>query len=116
MNDKITYTRDEMIEALKNAYPGGMVDMHGFVVAGWCSGPEDKEDFAEWCAAVDDAQIQSWKDQLPADLTYGTFEEDFEIDGIHYEHGAWGRDGNYWLAWNTDEEFKSQFVEIEITA
>jgi hypothetical protein len=61
-------------------------------------------------------QIRSWKEQLPADLTYGTFEEDFEIDGIHYEHGAWDREGNYWMSWNTNEEFKSQFVEIEITA
>ncbi len=39
-------------------------------------------------------QIQAWKDQLPSDLTYGTFDEDFDVEGVHYEHGAWNSDGD----------------------
>lgn len=57
-------------------------------------------------------KIQSWKDQLPNDLTYGEFEEDFLIEGRHYRHGAWNAAGDWWLAWNTDEEFQKQLQEL----
>lgn len=56
-------------------------------------------------------QIQAWKDQLPDDLKYGEFDEDFLIfsakdyvpGGKHCKHGAWNTDGYWWMAWNTDE-------------
>ena len=59
-------------------------------------------------------QIQAWKDQLPDDLTYGEFEEDFLIEGRHYQHGAWNTDGDWWLAWNTDDEFQKQLGELGV--
>lgn len=62
------------------------------------------------------SDVQSWIDRLPADLTYGTFAEDFRIDGSHYTHGAWNAGGEWWLAWNTEDEFAQQLASLAETA
>lgn len=56
--------------------------------------------------------VQSWKDALPSDLWYGAFSHDFKIDGVHYTHGAWNAAGDWWLAWNTDAEFREQLAGL----
>ena len=57
-------------------------------------------------------QIKAWKEQLPDDIKYGKFEKDFLIDGKHYKHGAWNTSGDWWLAWNTDDEFQKHLWAI----
>lgn len=52
--------------------------------------------------------IEIWKRELPSDLRFGTFADDFLIDGVHYVYGAWDVNGEWAMAWNTDEEYWSQ--------
>lgn len=58
-------------------------------------------------------QIAEWKAQLPDDLRFGEFERDFLIERKHYRYGAWNTAGDWWLAWNTDEEFQQQLSTME---
>jgi len=53
-------------------------------------------------------QIDDWKSRLPSDLKFGTFVAFFDINGKYYRYGAWNTAGDWWLAWNTEEEFKQQ--------
>ncbi len=53
-------------------------------------------------------QIDSWESRLPEDLRFGTFEEDFMIEGKHYEFGAWSTAGNWVLAWDDETGFQGQ--------
>jgi hypothetical protein len=57
--------------------------------------------------------LQIWQDRLPSDLTVGYFEPDFLIEGTHYRYGAWNTAGEWWLCWNTEEEFQKQLAECE---
>lgn len=59
------------------------------------------------------AQIESWKKQLPEDLQFGEFEKDFEIEGRYYRYGAWNTAGDWWIAWNSEEEFQEQIASCE---
>lgn len=58
------------------------------------------------------ARISDWKSRLPDDLVFGTFEDDFLVEGRHYRYGAWNTAGDWWLAWNTEEEFQRQICEL----
>lgn len=57
--------------------------------------------------------IGSWKAALPSDLEFGEFEDEFTIEGRHYKYGAWNSAGDWWLAWNTDKEFKEQLSMLD---
>ena len=58
----------------------------------------------------DATRMQAWQEQLADDLRVGTFQEDFDINGRHYRFGAWNTTGDWWLAWNTEEEFQRQLA------
>ncbi len=64
---------------------------------------------------ANDEQVQSWKDRLPNDLKYGIFADDFDIAGVHYKHGAWNLSGDYWMAWNTEEEFQEELDQADFS-
>ncbi len=66
--------------------------------------------------AMGKEQIQKWRKQLPADLIFDVFAQDFDIEGVHYRYGAWNQQGNWWLAWNNDEEFQRQIAILEASA
>lgn len=61
-------------------------------------------------------QEKDWQAALPEGLSFGEFSEDFLIDGVHcqYRYGAWNTDGDWVLAWNTDEEFAEQLAAREM--
>lgn len=58
-------------------------------------------------------KIARWKDRLPEDLRFGTFDPDFQVEGCYYRYGAWNDEGSWWLAWNTEEEFVKQINSCE---
>jgi hypothetical protein len=61
-------------------------------------------------------QIQSWKDRLPEDLTFGEFDEEFQSSiwgGAHYQYGAWDTNGVWVLAWNTEAQFRQQVAALD---
>jgi hypothetical protein len=64
--------------------------------------------------ASEQDQLRAWQDQLPDDLTVGRFEPDFDINGVHYQYGAWNSAGEWWLCWNTESEFQEQLASLEI--
>jgi len=57
---------------------------------------------------------ERWGEMLPKDLSLDEFAPGFEVCGIIYKYGAWNESGNWWLAWNTEEELLEQLHQVDL--